>query len=407
MSDDRLFKQRPLWMDAVAVALLMTATFKIMANATISPALPALEASFADVPGADYLVRFLVSAPSLTVVLVAPIAGLIADRHGRGPLLIAGVTLFAIAGSAGAYLPDLNSILVSRLLLGVAVAMTMTAQVSLVGDLFTGERRSSFLGWQTATVNFSGFIFIGFAGYLAGLSPRLPFLIYAIPILLLPLLVSIGHREKHAGEGVEGVPASSTEVTPSQRWVIQALMVAALAMTTVSLFFLMPSQLPFYLDRSGFESASATAVALGTLTLVGGCVALIFKRVCSRLGLALTLSVGYLVMGGGFVALAVEATWVFILAGAALIGAGYAFVQPGFLLLALKVAPPERRGTVSGFVTTGMFLGQVISPIVMTPFLQIEGFGAVFFGVALVLMLLAVLSLLPEFLRLEKQSGAT
>jgi len=54
-----------------------------------------------------------------------------------------------------------------------------------------------------------------------------------------------------------------------------------------------------------------------------------------------------------------------------------------------------------------MFLGQVISPIVMTPFLQIEGFGAVFFGVAFVLMLLAVLSLLPAFLRLEKKPGVT
>ena len=300
MSDDRFIKKRPLWMDAVAIALLMTATFKIMANATISPALPALEASFAEVPGAAYLVRFLVSAPSLTVVLVAPIAGLIADRYGRTPLLITGVTLFAVAGSAGAYLPDLNSILASRLLLGVAVAMTMTAQVSLVGDLFTGERRSAFLGWQTATINFSGFMFIGFAGYLAGLSPRLPFLIYALPILLLPLLVSIGHREKRPGERVEGGPAPSTDIWLNQRWVIQALMIAALTMTTVALFFLMPSQLPFYLERAGFESASATAVSLGTLTLVGGCVALLFRKISGLLGLSMTLSAGYLLMGAGF-----------------------------------------------------------------------------------------------------------
>ena len=34
---------RPLWLETAAIALLMTATLKIMANATISPALPALE----------------------------------------------------------------------------------------------------------------------------------------------------------------------------------------------------------------------------------------------------------------------------------------------------------------------------------------------------------------------------
>ena len=139
---------RPLWLETAAIALLMTATLKIMANATISPALPALEASFPDEPAAAYLTRFLVAAPSLSVVLIAPFAGLAADRFGRGPLLLAGVLLFAFAGSAGAYLPDLQSILVSRLLLGVAVAMTMTAQVALVGDLFSGQRRSAFMGWQ-------------------------------------------------------------------------------------------------------------------------------------------------------------------------------------------------------------------------------------------------------------------
>lgn len=392
MSDDRVSRQRPLWTDAAAIALLLTATFKIMANATISPALPGLEAGFAQSPGAAYLVRFLVAAPSLTVVLVAPIAGLIADRFGRTPLLIGGVALFAVTGSAGAYLPDLNSILASRLLLGVAVAMTMTAQVSLVGDLFTGERRNAFMGWQTAAVNFSGFIFIGFAGYLAGVSPRLPFLIYAIPILLLPLLVSVGRREKRKGGTGDAASESSAEDEGSRRWLMQALLVATLAMTTVALFFLMPSQLPFYLDRAGFDSASATAISLGTLTLVGGCVALLFKRISGQLGLPLTLSVGYLLMFGGFAALAMEATWTFILSGVALIGAGYALVQPGFLLLALQVAPQKRRGTVSGFVTTGMFLGQVVSPLILTPVIGDFGFFSAFLGASVVF---AALGLLP------------
>ena len=89
---------RPLWLETAAIALLMTATLKIMANATISPALPALEASFPDEPAAAYLTRFLVAAPSLSVVLIAPFAGLAADRFGRGPLLLAGVLLFAFAG---------------------------------------------------------------------------------------------------------------------------------------------------------------------------------------------------------------------------------------------------------------------------------------------------------------------
>ncbi len=385
MPNSSSLKERPLWLDAAAIALLLTATLKIMANATISPALPALEASFPDDPGAAYLTRFLVSAPSLTVVLVAPLAGLAADRFGRGPLLIAGVLLFALSGSAGAWLPDLVSILGSRLLLGVAVAMTMTAQVALVGDLFASPRRSAFMGWQTAVINIFGFMFIGFAGYLAGLSPRLPFLVYTLPALLLPLLIVVARREEGRGQAArKGVGDDGASLAPVN-WLKPAAFVGLLTMVTVMLFFLMPSQLPYYLHENGFDSASATAVGLGALTLTGGVVALTFKRVSDRIGLAATFALGFLLMGSGFAALGTEAAWPFVIGGAALVGAGYSFVQPSFLLLALQVAPAERRGSVSGIVTTAMFLGQVISPLLLTPFIQTFGFAPVYFGTAVCL----------------------
>jgi MFS family permease len=392
-------RHRPIWMDVAAIGLLMTATLKIMANATISPALPALEESFAGEPGAAYLTRFLVSAPSLTVVLVAPLAGVAADRYGRGPLLIAGILLFVMAGTAGAYLPDLTSILVSRLVLGVAVALTMTAQVALVGDLFSGSRRSAFMGLQTTAINLCGLLFIGLAGYLAGLSPRLPFLVYALPVLALPFLLSIHRREDHSGQGEPGKGDAGLPLASRAHWLMPALLVGALTTVTVMLFFLMPSQLPFYLDANGFDSASATAIGLGTLMLCGAGVAMTFKRLSESLGLASTLAVGNAMMAAGFAVLALEASWLFVLTGAGAIGAGYALVQPGFLSLALQVAPVERRGSVSGIVTTSMFLGQVISPFALTPFIQTVGFAYVYFGTSLSFVLLAlavVLLMLPR-----------
>ncbi|KZM48334.1 MFS transporter [Labrenzia sp. OB1] len=389
---------RPLWMDSAAVALLMAATLKIMANATISPALPALEASFSGDPNAAYLTRFLVSAPSLSVVLAAPLAGMVADRIGRAPLLLAGVVLFVLSGSAGAYLPDLLSILVSRLLLGVAVAMVMTAQVALVGDMFSGGQRSDFMGWQTAAINFSGFLYIGFAGGLAGLSPRLPFLVYALPVLLLPLLVPLLRNEKRTATAAIRSP-ELPEGTVAVQWFLPAALTGLLTMVTIMLFFLMPSQLPFYLHQNGFEAAFATAMGLGALTLTGGVVALAFRRISERLGLAVTFGLGFVLMGCGFAALAIAALWPLILAGAAMVGAGYALAQPGFLMLALQFAPPERRGSVAGVITTAMFLGQVVSPLALTPVIQSFGFSAVFLGTAATLFMLAAASLLFALLR--------
>ncbi|WP_269582376.1 MFS transporter [Roseibium sp. Sym1] len=381
--------ERPLWLETAAIALLMTATLKIMANATISPALPGLAQAFDGEPHAAYLTRFLVAAPSLSVVVVAPFAGIAADRFGRVPLLLAGVLLFALSGSAGAYLPDLTAILASRLLLGVAVALAMTAQVALVGDLFAGARRSAFMGLQTAAINFSGFLYIGLAGWLAAYSPRLPFLVYALPILLLPVLLPLLRRERRPRAGRQ--PSGPAQAgLAGKAWLIPALLVALLTMMTVMLFFLMPSQLPFYLEDNGLDGASGTAFGLGALTLAGGGVAMMFKRISLWLGLTATFGAGAVLMAAGFAVLAVDAAWLFLLVGAALVGTGYGLVQPTFLMLALQVAPEHRRGSVSGMVTTAMFLGQVVSPLALTHFIQELGFIPVFQAAAGVFLAFAI-----------------
>lgn len=380
---------RLTWLNVAAIGLLLTATLKIMANATISPALPALEASFSDVPNDAYLTRFLVAAPSLTVILVAPVAGLLADRIGKGGLLISGVVLFILAGSAGAYLPDLQSILISRFALGAAVALTMTAQVALVGDLFDGPRRNAFLGWQTVAINFSGLIFIGLAGILAGLSPRLPFLVYLLPVLLLPFLARI-HQQERKVAAAESEKTRSHEKSASRSWFSSVAAICGLTMSTVMLFFLMPSQIPFYLLESGFDPASGTAVTLGVLMLSGGTTAVLFKRASELFGLAAVFAIGFATMAAGFAVIVSYPVWTLILPGAALIGAGYSFVQPGFFVLALKVAPGNRRGSVSGLVTTAMFAGQVISPLLFTAWLQQSGFRPVFLAAAGMFSVLAL-----------------
>ncbi|MEZ0171104.1 MFS transporter [Microvirga sp. TS319] len=101
-------RQTRIWRDPRAIALLMAASLTTMANATISPALPGLKRLFADDPNAAMLVRLLVPAPSLSVAIFAPFAGLIADRYGRRCMLLVGVILFVIAGCAGLLLRDLH-----------------------------------------------------------------------------------------------------------------------------------------------------------------------------------------------------------------------------------------------------------------------------------------------------------
>jgi MFS family permease len=397
MSNPEITASVPLWRDLRAVTLLMAGTLKIMANATISPALAGLAASFAATAHAGLLTRLLVPAPSLSVILFAPMAGLLADRYGRRPLLLWGIVLFVVAGTAGLYLPDLPSILGSRLLLGVAVAVVTTAQTALIGDYFTGDRCSTFLSWQVAATNFGGFFFIVLAGMLADLSPRLPFAVYGLAALCLPVAWIALVREP-SPSARRSLPQERLEGT-GENWGLAIFGVTALTLTTVMLFFMMPTQLPFFTESLGLDSASWTASALGALTLTGGFVALVHSRILVLLGLARTYALGYALMALGFGLLSTGTASQVLLVATASIGAGYALVMPNFIIQALRAAPAWRRGFVSGIVTTGMFSGQLISPLVSTPVSYRLGFEETFAGTCLILGAMAVTALLVSLTR--------
>lgn len=189
-----------LLQDMRAVALFLASTLTILSNILISPALPAIEQAFSDTENVELIVRMLVTAPSLLVAIFAPFAGALADRFGRRRQLLIGMFLFAIAGSAGLWLNSLTAILISRLLLGIAVAFVMTAQISLIGVYFSGALRARFMGMQMAITNLSGLFFVlfalGFVGF-ANANELWAVLGSAIIVggaagLLIPIFISFG-----------------------------------------------------------------------------------------------------------------------------------------------------------------------------------------------------------------------
>jgi MFS family permease len=370
-------RQTQIWQDPRAIALLMAASLTTMANATISPALPGLERLFADDPNAAMLVRLLVPAPSISVAVFAPFAGLIADRYGRRRMLLAGVVLFVIAGCAGLLLPDLPTIFASRLVLGVAVALIMTAQTALIGDYFTGDDRSALSGLQISVRNFGGLAFISLAGWFAAISPRLPFVIYGVAAVFLPLMWKVITDERRTTPAPHASPEDGS--SDSSSWGLVFALLVLLQAVTNMIFFVMPTQLSFYFEAAGYSSPVMTGSALGILMLSGGSLALLYGRVQRAIGYVGVFALGYGSMALGFVVLALAATPLAWLVGASAVGAGYALVSPSFVTLALGLAPPRRRGAAGGVLTASVFIGQFCSPLVSTPLVAAYGYEGLFY----------------------------
>ncbi|WID96339.1 MFS transporter [Bosea vestrisii] len=376
-------KQIPIWQDRRAIALLMAASLTTMANATIAPALPGLERVFADDPNAALLTRLLVPAPSLAVAICAPLAGLAADRIGRRKLLLVGVVLFVISGCAGLLLPNLPAIFLSRLVLGVAVALIMTAQTALIGDYFSGDDRNALTGLQISARNLGGLVFILTAGWAAAISPRLPFAIYGLAAAFLPLMwlviVDPPRLSRAAGAALADAGGDRSP------WRLLFASLVLLQAVTNMIFFIMPTQLSFFLDAQGYDSAIMTGTALGVLMLSGGGFALLYPRIQRAVGYAGIFALGYGAMAVGFLLLVTAAATPAIFAAVAAIGAGYALVSPSFIALALNLAPMQKRGLAGGILTASIFIGQFCSPLLSTPLIAGYGYPALFGGTAVLL----------------------
>ena len=379
----------PFYADARVWALMLAATLTIMSNATISPALPALAASFPANPNAAQIARLLVTAPSLLVALVAPLAGLLIDRIGRRGLLLGGVGLYALSGAAGAILPSLEAILASRMLLGLAVAAVMTAQSTLIGDYFSGRDRDRFMGWQMAATNIGGLVFIVLAGYFAGISARLPFLIYAIALLYLPFLWwALPEAEtvgKHRAAG--GPPGAPIAENPGWQKLIGTLL--ALALGTFAIFYVVPTEIPFYLASLGHGEPTSTSMVLAVQTIFGGISAVFYARVRVWLPGGRAPAMGYLVGATGLLTMALAPSLTGVLIGAMLIGLGFGQVMPTFVSQALNAAPPRHRGMVAGLMTSAIFLGQFVPPFLTGPLLSALGYRGTFSVLVAALVLAA------------------
>jgi MFS family permease len=68
-----------------------------MAWTMIAPALPSIQAHFAEVANVAFWVRLVLTVPALFIAAIAPIAGYMVDRIGRKTVLVISTLISTFA----------------------------------------------------------------------------------------------------------------------------------------------------------------------------------------------------------------------------------------------------------------------------------------------------------------------
>lgn len=371
MRSEQLILQQEQQVNSLPVKaiLMLVSTLTAIAGSTIAPSLPAMQEHFATVPHADYLVRLVLTLPALAIALSAPIVGLLIDNFGRKPILVTALVIYGIAGSAGFFLPTLEQILASRLILGIGVAGTMTTATTLIADYYRDVSRAQFLGLQAACIGFAGVLGVSLGGFLANVNWRFPFALHLFALALLPcvLLILPNVQRSHASQEI------ATE-SLSQPLPIKLLIVTyVIALISRIVFYIVPVQLPFYLKQLFNASPAQSGLMLASATLFAASSALLYRRCQSLFKFAAIYGLTFGCAAVGYTLISWGANYFVILAGLAIAGSGFGLLVPNLNFHLVSVTSDAVRGRILSGITTTFFLGQFLSPLISQPISRMVG----------------------------------
>lgn len=371
-----------------AAALLGASCLTAMAATAITPALTGLADAFADVPHIELLAKIAMTLPALVIAVSAAGLGVLVDRLGARPVLVASALLFALAGSAGLYVGRLDLLLASRALLGVAIAGLSTGTLALIGTLYQGADRRGIIGYQGAAMSFGGMAFLILGGLLASYGWRWSFASYLLALAVLPLLL------RNLPRTIPVRAAASEPDTGETSWRRLAFAYVA-AFLGMILFYVIPVHLPFHLAEHGVAEPALAAYALALATLTGGATSFLYKQVSERLAPVTTVTLVFLLIAGGE-ALIAEGFYPRMLAGVAVAGIAAGLLLPTVGGLVLAAASARHHGRFAGGLASCLFLGQFVAPfgVEMVKFLV----GDVFAGTAVIAVALAAAMTACRFL---------
>lgn len=347
-----------------AIAILSASSLTLFALAAVAPSLPAIERAYGDVPDAALLTRMVLTITALFIALSAPVSGFLVDRIGRKPVLLSALVIYLASGTAGIWLESLTEILVSRAILGIAAGMILTSATTLIGDFYQGDARNRMAGVQVSVMVLAVASGTTIAGYLADSDWRLPFYLYALALLVIPLVI-FGVREP---DRTVPVPANTgAPVLVYRVAIMRAAVVYLLIWISMVSTFIIPSQTPFLLPEIFIPAAFMAGIAIAVFNAVAAVTAIFFRRLRDRFDNNVILAGSYLFLGTGLLLAATAEGLAQAMLGMVFAGIGFGPLMPTMFAWLLSIAPLELRGRFVGGLTFFQFLGLFASPLYSQP----------------------------------------
>jgi DHA1 family multidrug resistance protein-like MFS transporter len=360
-----------------------------LSMSVVDPVFPVYIASF----GVSYaLIGFVMSAFGLTRVFVEIPGGVLADRLGRRSLLLLGTGLalssHIVAGLASSYL----ELVISRMIVGVGSAFSMTAGLMYVGEEAPPAQRPRNVARYQSMFSMGGIVGPTLGGILSDLlGIRLLFFI-AGGLTLLGLVLNLQLRIPR--------PQRQTSARVPMRQISRMIsnpLILILCAATFLTFFMFSSirgtMIPLYgVDVLGLSTTQIGLVfSVTSATIVGillGVIPALEQRFSRPHLLVISLGVATIAI----TALSLASDFLSLVLIAVPLGVGFSLIQPTPFVMILDLAAPDTRGLMMGLLRTTGDIGIIVGPILVGSLLDLGQPRLVFYVVATIFAFFTILS---------------
>ncbi|MFB0874823.1 MULTISPECIES: MFS transporter [unclassified Sphingobium] len=343
------------------LTVIIAGFLPIMAIVSMFPAVPAMIQHFSADPNAGWKVPAMVSAPGLTIAVVALFVGMLVDRFGRRKLLLVSTLFYGFFGAVPFLLESLDAIYASRLLLGLSEAAILTTLNTLIADYWDERGRRNWLTLQGLIGPGLSSLMIFFAGTLAAWRWNGIFLLYlvAFPIFLAMLRYMYEPQSERAAAAA-AAPAGATP------WRVFATIGGVTLFSSILYYvFIINGGLVWQELGVSDPGKIGRITALPSLFVLLGAVIywLLGRNGVSSRG---QLSAFLATLGAGLAIIGLATDWRMMVLGMAVqqTGAGMGVVT--LIYWAQGQLPYAHRGRGMGVWTACFFFGQFVSPLIVS-----------------------------------------
>lgn len=379
-----------------STVLVAGPTMVVLIPMAAAPAMPAMAAHFAGGGDGALFAQLVMTIPAVLLILVAPLAGVLAEVIGRRAVMLLGFALFVLAGGAGLIVDSQWTLIVSRLLLGAAGGAIQTSSLSLVSDYPSGGPRERLLGFMVAGSSVMAVAALTVGGHMVDLwGWRAPFLLYlaGIPAFFLAIFSVKSHLHSSSREHNLLAPIRVL-------WPVYLLA----ALFTVGMF--MPSiQGPFLLEQRGIRSAEVQGSVAAACALIAAISAASYGFLVRYISPRSLLMITAALFGIGAIGMATLNGVIPIGGASAMMGIGAGLVEATCATIIMARAPSEMRSRALGLLLGAIFFGQFLNPWLVAPLRSCFGIGGAFIAIGCFFIALAVVIACGAVLR-EPRHGA-